>query len=55
MNDCSWCAQEAGESATDSPGICERHMQMLLEQSAARQAARSAKSEDKADTQQKAA
>ncbi len=46
MNDCSWCAQEAGEQPTDSPTICARHEALLLEQLAARQAARSAKQDD---------
>ena len=51
MNDCSWCADERGEQATDSPTICARHEALLLEQLAARQQARSAKQEEKTDKQ----
>ena len=54
MSDCSWCAEEAGERPTASPTICPRHEALLLEQLAARQAARSAK-EEKTDKQRKAA
>ena len=37
MSDCSWCAAEQGLKTTDSPSICERHMALLLQQSADRQ------------------
>ncbi len=45
MNDCSWCAAEAGVEPTASPTICPRHEAMLLQQQEVRQAARRAKSE----------
>ncbi len=55
MNDCSWCAAEAGVESTASPTICPRHEAMLLQQQEVRQAARRAKSEDKTSKQQHAA
>jgi hypothetical protein len=55
MNDCSWCADEQGVTPTASPTICPRHEALLLEQLAARQAARSAKQDDTTEKQRKAA
>jgi hypothetical protein len=55
MNDCSWCAQEASVTPSASPTICPRHEALLLEQLAARQAARSAAKEEKTEKQRKAA
>ena len=43
MNDCSWCAEEKGESTTDSPTICPHHEALLLQQLAARQEKREKK------------
>ncbi len=55
MKKSSWCAAEAGVEPTASPTICPRHEAMLLQQQAARQAARRAKLEDKTNKQRQAA
>jgi len=46
--DCSWCCAERGEPCTDSPGICERHKAMLLQQSEERKREREEKERKKA-------
>jgi hypothetical protein len=38
--DCSWCAAEINAPTTDSPDICDRHVWLLQQQSAQRQAAK---------------
>jgi len=55
MKKSSWCAKQQGLEPTTSPSICAMHEAMLLQQQAARQAARRAKSEDKTNKQPQAA